>query len=89
MKGVKAMNSARKPTILRILLLFSLAVAIISLISLAYLQVNISGDGVPNRPQGGPPVEYPWGQAYAIIVVVVLSIATAGYSWRRITIQNQ
>ncbi|MCX6654932.1 MAG: hypothetical protein NTY03_07395 [Candidatus Bathyarchaeota archaeon] len=78
------MNSARKPTNWRILLLFSLAVAIISLISLAYLQVNISGDGVPNRPQGGPPVEYPWGQAYAIILVAILSAGTAVYSWRRI-----
>ena len=83
------MNSARNPTLWRILLLFSLAVAIISIISLVYLQVNISGDGVPNRPQGGPPIEYPWSQASAIILVMVLSAATAGYSWRRIITQHQ
>ena len=72
-------------TTLRTLMLASLVVTIVSLISLAYLQVNISGDGVPNRPQGGPPVEYPWGQAYAIIMVAILSAGTAVYSWRRIT----
>ena len=62
-KREKAMKSTGNPTLWRILLLFSLVVAIISLISLAYLQVNISGDGIPNRPQGGPPVEYPWARA--------------------------
>jgi len=83
------MNSVRNPTLWRILLPLSLAVAIISIISLVYLQVNISGDGVPNRPQGGPPIEYPWGQALVIVVTAILSAGTAVYAWRRIAIQHQ
>ena len=75
-------------TSLRILMLASLVVTIVSLVSLAYLQVDISGDGVPNRPQGGPPVEYPWGQALTIIVVAILSACITIYAWRRITAQQ-
>jgi hypothetical protein len=75
-------------TSLRILMLASLVVTIVSLVSLAYLQVNISGDGVPNRPQGGPPVGYPWGQALTIIVVAILSTCITIYAWRRNTAQQ-
>ena len=73
----------------RILLLFSLAVAVIGLISLAYIDVNISGDGVPNRPQGGPPIEYPWGRALVIFAVVILSLCVSAIAWKRIVIQHQ
>ena len=71
-------------TLWRILLLTSLVVTIISLVSLVYLQVNISGDGVPNVSQHGPPIEYPWGQAMNVLFITILSTGIAVYSWRRI-----
>ncbi len=72
----------------KVLFLFSSVVVIFSLISLAYLQVNISGDGVPNRPQGGPPIEYPWDQALVIFVTMILSMGAAVYTWRRIAVNT-
>jgi hypothetical protein len=48
------------------------------------LDTNISGDGIPNRPQREPPVEYNWNLAVEIIAVVALSVMTAIYSGIRI-----
>ena len=50
--------------------------------SLNYL--NISGDGVPNRPQKEPPIEYPQDQAVQIIFIVALSAITAVISISKI-----
>lgn len=68
----------------KLLLILSLLVALVSLGSLPYLKVDLSGDGVPNVSQQGPPVEYPWDQAIIRILVAVLSLGVAVYSWRMI-----
>ena len=76
------MNST---TFWKLLLVSSLLVVIFGLYAFDNLNyVNISGDGVPNRPQKEPPIEYPWDQAFQIIVVVVLSAIVTVYSMARI-----
>lgn len=63
----------------------SLLVVILGLYAFSNLNyLNISGDGVPNRPQKEPPIEYPWDQAVQIIAVVVLSAVTTVYSMAKI-----
>jgi hypothetical protein len=56
----------------------------LGLLALGNLDTDISGDGIPNRPQREPPIEYPWDQAVQIIAVVALSAMTAIYSWAKI-----
>jgi len=78
---VSRMNSA----FWKILLVSSLSVVILGLYAfnnLSYL--NISGDGVPNRPQKEPPIEYPQDQAVQIIAIVALSAITVVYSTAKI-----
>jgi hypothetical protein len=68
-------------------LVVSLAVAIISFASLGFLNVDISGDSVPNRSQGGGsglPVEYQWNLAIPILFIAILSTGTAAYSWKQL-----
>jgi ABC-type lipoprotein release transport system permease subunit len=72
-------------TFWKLLLVSSLLVVILGLYALNNLNyLNISGDGVPNRPQKEPPIEYPWDQAVQIIVIVVLSAITTLYSMAKI-----
>ncbi len=68
----------------KILLILSLLVALVCLGSLQYLKVDISGDGVPNISQQGPPIDYPWDQAIIRILIAVLSLGVAVYTWRMI-----
>ena len=63
------------------LVVSSILVVALGLYTLNNLDVNISGDGIPNRLQREPPVEYPWDQAVPIILVMVLSAITVVYSW--------
>lgn len=67
------------------MLVAGLLVSALGLYRLVNLDVDISGDGIPNRPQREPPVEYPWDQAVPIAVVVVLSVVLVLYSWGRIS----
>ena len=56
-----------------------------SLFSLIGLRENISGDGIPNRLQGGPPIEYSWDKAKQRILVAIFSTGIAFLSWNRLT----
>ena len=67
------------------LLVISIGITIVSLLSLIGLRENISGDGIPNRPQGGPPIEYSWDKAMQRLLVAIFSTGTAFLSWNRIT----
>jgi hypothetical protein len=69
----------------KVLLVISVGVTIISLLSMIGLKENISGDGIPNRPQGGPPIEYPWDQAMQKLLIAALSAITALFSWSRLS----
>jgi hypothetical protein len=55
-------------------------IGVFGLFTLGNFDTNISGDGIPNRPQKEPPLEYPWDQAVQVIAVVALSVITAIYS---------
>ena len=68
----------------KLVLVIALTVAVLSIFSLSTLQERISGDGVPNRPQKEPPLEYQWDQAARNIITAGISIVIAIYSWRRI-----
>ena len=69
----------------KILLVSSLLVVILGLYAFNNLNyLNISGDGVPNRPQKEPPIEYPQDQAVQMIVIVALSATIAVYSIAKI-----
>ena len=52
----------------------SFIIGALGVYSLMNLDTDISGDGVPNRPQRGPPIEYPWDQAIPILFAVLVSI---------------
>jgi len=68
----------------KLVLVIAIAVTLLNIFSLSTLQENISGDGVPNRPQREPPIEYPWDQAARIAITAAISFMTAIYSWRKI-----
>lgn len=74
------MNELNSNTFWKLLLVSSILIGIFGLFSLGNLDTNISGDGIPNRPQREPPIEYPWDQAVQIIAVVALSAITTIYS---------
>ena len=63
-------------TFLKILLVSSILIGIFGLFTLGNLDTNISGDGIPNKPQSARA----WDQAVQIIAVVALSAITAIYS---------
>ena len=67
-------------TFLKLLLVSSILIGTFGLFALGNLDTIISGDGIPNRPQREPPIEYPWDKAVQIIAVVALSAVTAIYS---------
>ena len=71
-------------TFWKLLLVSSILIGAFGLFALGNLDTNISGDGIPNRPQREPPIEYPWDQFLQIIGVVALSAITAVYSWVKI-----
>jgi hypothetical protein len=71
-------------TFWKLLLVSSLLVITIGLYTLNNLTVNISGDGIPNRPQKEPPIEYPQETANQIIILVVLSTIIAFFSMFKI-----
>lgn len=58
----------------------SMLISAFGLFALNNLDTNISGDGIPNKPQREPPIEYPWDQALQIIAIVAFSAITAIYS---------
>jgi len=45
---------------------------------------NISGDGIPNRPQKEPPLEYHWDDIIQRVVLLVLSFGFGFYSLNKI-----
>jgi len=66
------------------LLVASVLVIVFSLISLPYLYENISGDNIPNRPQGEPPIVYQWDIAISRIVIALISMIVGVYSLKKI-----
>jgi hypothetical protein len=73
-------NDLNPHTFWKLLLVSSILIGAFGLFTLSNLDTNISGDGIPNRPQREPPIEYPWDQAVQIIATVALSAITAIYS---------
>lgn len=67
-------------TFWKLLFISSILIGVLGLFTLSNLDVNISGDGIPNRPQKEPPIKYPWDKAVQSIAVVVISAITAIYS---------
>ena len=66
------------------LLVLSVLVFLYSLASMPYLYENISGDNIPNRPQGEPPVVYRWDLAMIRIVSAAFSFKVGTYSFKNI-----
>ena len=63
-------------TFWKILLVSSILISAIGLLAIGNLNANISGDGIPNKPQSARI----WDQAMQIIAVVVFSVIIAIYS---------
>ena len=70
------MNDLNSHTFWKILLVSSILIGALGLYTLGNLDTNISGDGIPNRPQSARV----WDQAVQIITVVTLSAIAAIYS---------
>ena len=77
-------NKMNINTFWKFLLVSSLLVITVGFYMLNNLAVNISGDGIPNRPQKEPPIEYPWDQANQIISIMVLSAILSVFSLYKI-----
>jgi hypothetical protein len=69
-------NDLNSQTFWKILLVSSILIGAFGLFTLGNLDTNISGDGIPNRPQSARA----WDQAVQIIAVVTLSAIAAIYS---------
>ena len=67
----------------KIVLGISIIVLVASIATFPSLTENISGDGVPNRPQREPPIEYQWNSVITRIVLIVLSFGVAVYSYNQ------
>ena len=63
-------------TFWKLLLVSSILIGAFGLFTLSNLDTNISGDGIPNRPQSARA----WDQVVQIIAVIALSAITAIYS---------
>ncbi|EMR73875.1 hypothetical protein MCGE09_00161 [Thaumarchaeota archaeon SCGC AB-539-E09] len=74
------MNDINPHTFWKILLVSSILIGAFGLLTLGNINTNISGDGIPNRPQSARA----WDQAVQIIAVVTLSTIAAIYSGIRI-----
>ena len=70
------MNDLNSHTFWKILLVSSILIGALGLFTLGNFDTNISGDGIPNRPQSARA----WDQAVQIITVVTLSAIAAIYS---------
>ena len=70
------MNDLNPHTFWKLLLVSSILIGAFGLFTLSNLDTNISGDGIPNKPQSARA----WDQAVQIIVVVALSALAAIYS---------
>ena len=70
------MNELKLSTFWKILLGSSILIGSLGLLAIDNLDTNISGDGIPNKPQSARI----WDQATQIIAVVVFSIIIATYS---------
>jgi len=70
------MNELKRNTFWKLLLVSSILIGTFGLFALGNLETNISGDGIPNKPQS----TRVWDQAAQIIAVVALSAITALYS---------
>jgi hypothetical protein len=70
----------------QILLVVCALVTVLSLSSLPGLNENVSGDGIPNRPQKEPPIEYRWDIAISRIIIVVVSFTVGIYSLRKMIV---
>ena len=68
----------------KIILGVSILITVLSLISLPTLNVNISGDSIPNRPQRKPPIEYQWDAALSRILIALFSLVISIYSYNKI-----
>ena len=70
------MNELKRNTFWKLLLVSSILIGAFGLLALGNLDSNISGDGIPNKPQSARV----WDQAVQVIAVVALSAITAIYS---------
>ena len=71
----------------KMLLVASIRVSLFSLLSLPNLYENISGDNIPNRPQGEPPIVYQWDLAVSRIIIAAISITVGVYSLNKIRLR--
>ncbi len=69
---------------LKIILVVSVLITVLSLTSLPTLYEDISGDGIPNNSPKEPPIEYQWDIAISRIVIAIISLATSIYSYNQI-----
>jgi amino acid permease len=69
-------NDLNPHTFWKLLLVSSILIGAFGLFTLGNLDTNISGDGIPNKPQSARV----WDQAVQIIAVVALSAIAAIYS---------
>jgi hypothetical protein len=69
-------NDLNPQTFWKLLLVASILIGALGLFALSNLDTNISGDGIPNKPQSARA----WDQAVQIIAFVALSAITAIYS---------
>jgi len=69
-------NDLNTHTFWKLFLVSSILIGAFGLFALGNLDTNISGDGIPNKPQSARA----WDQAVQIITVVALSVITAIYS---------
>ena len=75
--------SILSPSYRKLILGVSIIITIVSLASLPYLYENISGDNIPNRPQGEPPIEYQWDTAISRTIIALISLGIGIYSYYR------
>jgi len=70
----------------KIVLGVGVIMTIFSLMSLPSLYENISGDGIPNRPQKEPPIEYRWDIAISRVTIALISLSISVFAFTRIRI---
>ena len=77
------------PRFWKIILIVTIIITIVSLASLPYLYENISGNNIPNRPQGEPPIEYQWDTAISRILIALMSLGIGVYSYKQVRNNNR
>ena len=58
----------------------SILVLLVSILTFPTPSQNVSGDGIPNRPQREPPIEYQWDAVIQRIGLIVITAGMAIYS---------